>query len=220
MRTLGGKRQAGMTLIELLVGMSIMAVLSTMIIMTWVSLSNSYSFTMKSARQRDDARAAISRMSREIRDAQAVQGSGKQPFVRTDPDEIRFYSTFNMAGAATPTTHPRLTRFIFVVTDAGTGAGAVYREFPGNDGLFDTADDESTVLVENVVNGREGQDIFKYAAYDTSGVMYLSDGYTTTVAPAAVRTVGITLLVDLNPGHSPQYMDVSTTVQPRNVRVF
>ena len=47
-----------------------------------------------------------------------------------------------------------------------------------------------------------------------------SDGTTTLVDPSRIVEVGITLLVDLNPGKAPNYMDISTTVQPRNVREF
>jgi hypothetical protein len=48
--------------------------------------------------------------------------------------------------------------------------------------------------------------------------MYQSSGMTTLVPAARIQTVRILLLVDLNPGKSPNYMDISTTVEPRNVR--
>jgi prepilin-type N-terminal cleavage/methylation domain-containing protein len=213
------KRQGGMTLIEVLISMLIMAVITTMIIGGWIALSNAASFTSRSNRQRDVANQAISRLAREIRDAQAIPGGTTGAFVRSYPDEIRFYSTFNMAGSSDPTTTPRLTRFILKETDAATHVGAVYRELPGPDGVFDTGDDLSSVLVDNVVNLRTGDDFFTYFAIDsTTGQMYPSDGTTTLVPPTRIQTVNILLQVDLNPGHSPNYMDIATTVEPRNVR--
>ena len=48
--------------------------------------------------------------------------------------------------------------------------------------------------------------------------MYRSNGTTTLVPPSKIQTVSILLQVDLNPGKSPNYMDIATTVEPRNVR--
>jgi prepilin-type N-terminal cleavage/methylation domain-containing protein len=213
------RRQRGMTLIELLVAMTIMAFLTTMIIGTWISLTKAYSFTSRSDRQRDFANQAIARMAREIRDAQQVPGSTSAAFVRAYPDEVRLYSTFNMAGNSDPTSTPRLTRFILRETDPVQHVGTIYREFPGADGLFDTGDDVSSALVKDVVNLRQTTDLFIYSAINaTTGQMYQSSGMTTLVPAARIQTVRILLLVDLNPGKSPNYMDISTTVEPRNVR--
>jgi len=213
------RRESGITLVELLVVLVVMSILTTMIIGGWIALSNAYSFTTRSDKQRDAANQAISRMAREIRDAQSVAGGATTPFVRAYPNEIRFYSTFNMAGAPDPTTVPRLTRFILRETDATMHVGTVFREFPGPDGAWDTGDDISRPLVGNVVNLRVGEDLFTYSAVDSAtGHMYQSDGTTTLVPAARVQTVRISLRVDLNPGRSPNYMDITTTVQPRNVR--
>ena len=62
--------QRGLTLIELLVGMIIMGIVSTMLLAGWFTLSESYSFSVHSADARDSGRQALARMQREIRDAQ------------------------------------------------------------------------------------------------------------------------------------------------------
>lgn len=215
------RKQRGITLVELLVAMTIMLVLSTMIVATWVTLTNAYSFSTRSDKQRDLARQAIDRMAREVRDAQQPLGSVSPAFTRAYPNEVRFYSTFNTPGAPAPTAAPRLTRFIYRVTDVVNGTGAVYREFPGVDGVWDTADDVSERLVSDVSNDNVGKDVFTYWSYDSgSGDLVPSAGTAQLVDPSRIVEVGITMLVDLNPGKAPNYMDVSTTVQPRNVREF
>ena len=217
----GSRRQQGISLVELLVAMSIMLVLSAMIITTWVALSDAYSFSSRSDKQRDLARQAIDRMAREIRDAQQPPGGASPAFAYAYPDEVWLYSTFNTADAANPTSVPRLTRFIYRVTDAAHGVGAIYRELPGADGAFDTGDDVSRLLLANVCNAGEGKDVFTYWSYDPAdGDLAPSHGTTTLVDPSRVVEVGVTLLVDLNPGKAPNYMDLSTRVQPRNVREF
>jgi prepilin-type N-terminal cleavage/methylation domain-containing protein len=215
-------RQKGITLVELLVAMTIMVVLSTMIIGAWVTLTNAYSFSSRSDKQRDLARQAIDRMAREIRDAQEPIGTTSPAINLAYPNEIRFYSTFNTADAATPTAAPRLTRYVYKITDIANGTGAVYREFPGPDGDFDLVDDNlSERIVDHVSNADHGKDVFTYWTYDlTTNDLVSSQGMGQLADPSRVVEVGITMLVDLNPGKAPNYMDISTRVQPRNVREF
>ena len=160
-------------------------------------------------------------MAREIRDAQKNPMGTAAAFVRAYPNEVRFYSTFNRAGADNPTTAPRLTRFILKETDATTHIGTIYRQLAGNDGAFETndANESSLPVVSNVVNLRTGDDLFTYHAIDAgTGSMYASEGMSILVSADRVQTVSILLQVDLNPGKSPNYMDIETTVEPRNVR--
>ena len=191
-RVASRSRQKGITLVELLVVMSVMLVLSTMIIGTWVALTNAYSFTSRSDKQRDLARQAIDRMAREIRDAQEPLGTSSPAINLAYPDEIRFYSTFNTAGASSPTTEPRLTRFVYKVTNVAQGTGAVYREFPGPDGDFDTANDNvSQLMVSSVANHGAGRDVFTYWSYDpVTADLEPSDGMITLADPSRVVEVG------------------------------
>lgn len=211
------RRQSGMTLVELLVAMLIMGILSAMIIGGWVTLTKAYSSTSRSNRQRDFANQAIARMAREIRDAQKIPAGTSAAFVRAYPSEIRFYSTFNTSTADNPTTTPRLTRFILKANPGTPDVGTIYRELSGTDGLFDTTDDISHRVVGDVVNLRTGDELFTYHAIDPlTGSML--QGMTTLVPADRIQTVSILLQVDLNPGKSPNYMDIETTVEPRNVR--
>jgi len=99
--------QAGVSLIELLVGMAIMGVISTMLLLTWFALSNSYSYSVNSANARDDGRQALARLKREIRDAQMPTiGTGSASdaiLTRARPYTIALYTSFNEADNATMT---------------------------------------------------------------------------------------------------------------------
>jgi prepilin-type N-terminal cleavage/methylation domain-containing protein len=94
--------EAGVSLIELLVGIAIMSVISTMLLMGWFALSDSYSFSIKSADARDSGREALSRLQREIRDAQKPTiGSGTASdaiLYRARPYTIALFTSFNEAG--------------------------------------------------------------------------------------------------------------------------
>jgi prepilin-type N-terminal cleavage/methylation domain-containing protein len=210
MRRHADRSQQGITLIELLISMVVMGIITTMIIGSWTTLTDAFSFSSKSNKSREWARQAISRMSREIRDAQAP--SGGTALKSTGFTEIQFYSTFNTTGAADPSSVPKLTRFIL-------RSGVLYREKAGPDGYFGTADDTSTVLVRNVVNASIGRDLFIYYYYDSAGHIQPSSGATNTLPPniAVVRAVGLNVVIDENPGKSPNYVGVNTTVTPRNL---
>lgn len=224
MRRQPHRSQSGITLIELLVSIIVMGILSSMIIGTWISLSNAYSFNSHSNKQRDLARQAISRMSREIRDAQAPwTGVTRTAFKLVKSDEIQFYSTFNAVLAPDPSTRPQLTRFIL-------RGGTIYREKPGPNGMFDRGvdvgvDDVSTPLVGYVVNDSASvlKDLFTYHYYVSSGLVSSNSRSYPVVyppSPGVVQAVGLNLYVDENPGRSPNYMDLNTTVKPRNVSQF
>ena len=102
-----GSGQAGVSLIELLVGMAIMGVISTMLLLTWFALSNSYSYSINSANARDDGRQALARLQREIRDAQMptiASGTASDAILtRARPYTVALFTSFNEADNATMT---------------------------------------------------------------------------------------------------------------------
>jgi prepilin-type N-terminal cleavage/methylation domain-containing protein len=207
------RSEAGMTLIELLAAMAIMTVISTMIIMSWVSLSRSYAYSVKSSKSREYARDAASRMTREIRDAQGIASAW--PLVQAGPYSLTFTTAFNRPGASDPLVQPRLVRY-------SLSSGKLYRTadtLVGGAGN-NTLDDETPVpLVGDVVNAVGGSPapVFRYTYID-------SDGTTKTTANpganllARIISVEIRLRIDLNPGRSPDYFELVTTAQPRNMR--
>ena len=206
----GRKHESGYTLVELLVVMLIMAILFGMIVTVWFAITRGSAFGSNSAQQQAFARDAVSRMAAQIRDAQAP-ASLDTAFSRASANEVAFYTTYNTDNAHDPTTEPALTRFVL-------RSGAVYRE-DAVDGVFDNGDDQSQLLVKNVVNDDYHRAVFTYWAYDNmTGELYAStDSTRPSILPADIVNISITVLVDLNPGKSPQYVTIETTVQPRNL---
>ena len=100
-----------MTLIELLISMIIMTIITVMILVTWFALSRSYSYSATSNRARDNAREAVARLEREVRDAQSNPGTSETALIRARPLTVVVSTTFNMAGNTNPALVPRLVMY-------------------------------------------------------------------------------------------------------------
>lgn len=208
--------QGGLTLVELLVAMTIMGVISTMLLVVWFSLQDSYAFTSRSDKQREYARDAAARMTREIRDIQAQ--AGEDAVLVAEADRFLFYSAFNLPNQL-PTDKPRATLYTY---DAATNT--IYRQRDKSTDANTIPWDEPKVTVAtNVVNDQvpskwgSSTPVFTYYVYDGEGNQ---EEWTTVPASArqSILSVEIRVITDLNPGKSPNYFDLRTAAQPRNLR--
>jgi prepilin-type N-terminal cleavage/methylation domain-containing protein len=232
--------QAGVSLIELLVSMSVMLVLTTMILLGWFALQKSYSYSTKSNVQRDDARGAMSRMQREIRDAEA------RPLPNTDPAIVRarafwieFSTTFNKAGNTAVDVVPRLVMYRlykdgsvwrFEDTDgSGTITGVSLSPSPDDpDGWplsEQTGGEGARLVLRNVVNFSQDPGnptpLFLYTYYDDSGTLVTADhAYNAGTSMDRSNTIAVTIHVldDLVPGKAPVAADLRVSAQLRNQR--
>jgi prepilin-type N-terminal cleavage/methylation domain-containing protein len=202
--------QRGVSLVELLVGMVILSVVTTMILLGWTSLQASYSSTMKGNEARSIARDAMERLRREIRDVQPL--TGQTAITQAGANEIRFTTAFNDPGP-NGTGRILLTRYWY--TYDGTKSPSQWcisrQRDTNNDGVF--TGDPTMVIARNVVNGAvpsAGSPTPVFSYFGTDGVA--------TTDLTKIATVQIRVISDLNPKHSPTYFDLVTTVQPRNLR--
>lgn len=218
-------RRSGISLIELLVSIVVMGILSTMILLVWFTLQSSYASSEQNAFQRDDARQALWRMAAEIRDAQGVGGGA--PVTSASANTIVFTTSFNNAGntnqptdPTAPDTNVHRVRYSY---DPDPSVRTMYRtEDTDFDGSF--ADENRAVYLKNVVNGSVASvysatdtPVFRYSYYDTQGTLRTVNSLTAAgVDTSQLLNVQIRLLVDVKPNKSPTYMDLQTTVQPRN----
>ena len=225
-RRLRLRDESGLTLMELLVGLVIMSIVSTMVLMGWFAIQNSYSYTINSSEARDFANQALARMELEIRDAEA--GPSGVAIIDAEPTSITFTTTFNLAGATDPNTQPVLTEY-YLRDDPpvnGQPQGQSLWRVRDDNGNGTLTDDTPVRVVKNVVNclvpegAHSTTDLFTYGYYSSDGaytqVNTIPAGSTTVLSE--LQTVQIHLLVDLNPEHSPIYMDLQTTAQPRDQR--
>jgi prepilin-type N-terminal cleavage/methylation domain-containing protein len=211
--------QAGITLIELLVGMVIVSVLSTMLVSGWISLQRSNAYTVSSTTAQASARDALDRVASELRDCQSLTTSGT-PFVSTSATECDYYSAYNQpgvdtSGGSTATGALRLTRIYigndpYAVGDARHDASVRWlwwQRDTDNSGTFTSAD-RQIALAQNVVNTRVSPTIDLFTYYDKN--------VAATTVPANVAMVTVKLAIDSNLNHPPKYVEIDTTVRPRN----
>jgi prepilin-type N-terminal cleavage/methylation domain-containing protein len=219
--------QAGLTLIELLAAMVILAIVGTMLVMSWISLQSTYAFTERTNTARGTARDAIDRISSEVRDAQPPTSSSTTPFVLTlaspyvcDANDCVFYSAYNNPAAqpdGTGIAQLRLTAIWLDTSGSAAQKTLYWQRDTNNNGAFD-AGDRKFVLATNVVNtvASVNRPIFTYTFRDTNGNYTTANSLTSTNVGTLV-SVQIELVVDANLAHRPKYVDLMTTVRPRNV---
>ncbi|MEI6451224.1 MAG: prepilin-type N-terminal cleavage/methylation domain-containing protein, partial [Actinomycetes bacterium] len=224
------KRQEGLTLVELVVGMVILGIVSTMLFTTWFSLSRSYAYSVNSSIARDDARQAISRMEREIRDAESSPITSTPAIIEAHPYWICMFTTFNDPSSSTPATDPHLvayrlytdnTLWRFEDTDgSGTIGGIVMEPVSGaspNVGEKTTGEGRMLLCgsVVNLVN--PATPLFMYNYYSASGdLLSVDDVSSANNQTARIVAVQTHLRVDLSPTRSPVYTDFLVTATLRN----
>lgn len=235
-----------MTLIELLVGLVIMSIVSTMILMTWFSLNQSYTFAVSSNVARDNARQMVARMERELRDTQQPATVVEAGIVRARTYWVQFYTTFNELGNGVVTPSPSPTSVGVYSLNPHLVMYRLYKdgtlwrfEDTNLDGTIlnvnlnpavdtpagfntneETTGEGASLLLRSVVNFSLSSpvELFKYGYYDDSGHLQFDTERLGTDNRSGIVAVQIHLLEDLNPKRAPFYADLVTTAQIRNQR--
>lgn len=234
--------QEGMTMVELLMAASISVIITTMILVSWFALSKSYATTVKREKVSDTSRLALTRMGREIRDVEQPPATVYDVAIAVaQPYCIEFYTTFNKSGNQFANVTPRLVMYrLYAVTVPGQGeTGQLWRfQDLNNDGAIENVDEDAgssfnpaerlngegaQLLVSNVVNESTPSvssptPVFTYIFYNTDGTLGQATLLQTMEARLQIRAVETNLLLDMNPGKSPVYTHLRTTVQLRNTR--
>lgn len=232
-------RQSGITLIELLISMTVLAVITTMILVVWFALQNSFAFSVGASHQREAARDAVSRMTVVIRDAQSAsfgQADVTPAITVAEPLEIDFNTSYaqidnanvssGTSGNSSAVVH---ACFLYVPSSSNPTDGKIYYLVDAHsNGLADEiasarTTGTGTVIVDHVVNNvrpaGSSTNVFTYTYFADDGTMtQISSMSTAGVSPSRIYSVQIHVLVDLNPAHAPVYMDLQSTAQPRNMR--
>ena len=238
-QTRGAHGEAGISLIELLIAMGIMSIISAMILMSWFALSNSYSYSVTSNKARDNARQAIARVEREVRDAESHPNTSEVALVRARPRWIVVSTTFNDGLNTNPNTLPRLVMYrlypdgeLWRFQDAdrdGVIAGVNMSPIdlwpaPNSFSVAEQTNGEGrTLLVKDVVNDKvpttaSPTPLFRYSLYESDGSLVQDTSVVGSTQRARVVAAQINLMVDVNPQRSPVYTEFQTTAQLRNQR--
>jgi Tfp pilus assembly protein PilE len=209
-------KQQGLMLMELLIAIAITGIVSVMILMSWFALQSSYGSSTKRAESEDIAREAVARMTREIRDMQG--NAGQAAVVSAQPNSIEFYTPFN-----DQKDNNLYTKYQYISVGGDSGKLVRFRDVNG-DGVWQTGERE-TVIASDVVNGSTGVPVFTYTYLDpyqdpaNPGQTFVAHQIP-DVNTARLLSVQMHVMIDLNPGHSPTYLDLETTAQPRNLRLL
>ena len=227
------ERQAGFTLIEILISMIIMAVVGTMLVGIWISLQRSFEFTQSDNTAASTGRDALDRVSSELRDAQPSTASTATPFCLTlsspyvcDANDCTFYSPYNNPSTAqtavyVPTSGESTSVLTSIYLDtSGTSPEKtlwLVRD-TNHDGVFDTGD-QMIKLATNVVNTstKINKPIFSYLLHASATASFVPAASLTSANVGQVVAVNIELVVDSNLNARPTYFDLVSTVRPRNV---
>lgn len=198
--------------------MAILGVVTAMLFGVWLALQSSYGFSTKSSRQAETARLAMARLRSEIRDAQGQRAgqplAGQPAILYATSNEIQLTTAYNSPGSDN-TGDIQLVRYWY-----DGSAKRLYRQRDTNkNGVFDSGD-RKDVVAQNVANAvwpgvSNPTPVFSYVYYDINGSAQTASSMSD---PSRIVTVKMRLLVDLNPKRAPVYVDLNSSVQPRNLR--
>lgn len=215
------RAQDGMTLMELLVTLVIMGVVTGMLVGIFVMAEDSYGFSTSSFDARATAQDAMARMTRELRDMSAPTAGqplyGKPIILKARSTEIDFTTPYQDPGMK-GVPQILLTRYWYSPT-----TNSIYEQRDtNNNGIFDSGDQQITIAT-NIVNGIEPSSasptpLFQYTYYDQNGNLQTASTVYSSTNRAQIQTIRVEILTDTNPNHVPVYMNLITTVQPRNLR--
>ena len=143
------------------------------------------------------------------------------------PTEVDFYSAYNQAsaradGSGTAATGLVKTR-IYLDTSGSTPQKTLkWQRDTNGDGTLD----RTMVLATNVVNNSIANTnvspntsytaIFTFGYRDAGGNYLTTDNSGSTLDLTKIISVQIRLIIDVNLSHTPNYVDLSTTIRPRN----
>jgi prepilin-type N-terminal cleavage/methylation domain-containing protein len=244
LREQGSKNQPGITLIELLVSIVILAIVSSILITIWTNLNRASATVVISSDSRATARDAMNRIASELRAAQPTSlptatpsatatPAPQSPFTTAAPNEIRFYSSFNSELANADGSGLALLRPTRIWLDTATvpsapwsaqGRTLYWQRDMNSNGSFTDSVDKSVVLARNVfntsvsdtTNGTTYTAVFRYAYRDAGGNILWTDNSDSSLSLASIVAVRVRLIVDTNSNRAPTFVDTSTTVRPRN----
>lgn len=190
----------GFSLSETMVVIAMTGVLATALSMAIVSVYRNNAFIFEATASVESARGGLGKALQDIREA-TYGDNGNYPLGEVATSSVTFYSDVDQDGGIERVRIYLLNGTLYkVVTNAGGTPPSYIGQTPA-----------TSTIATYVTNGTSTP-LFTY--YDTSG-MQLS---TTSTDVAQVRSVAMTIMVDLNPNRAPNVLTLSGTAMIRNLR--
>jgi prepilin-type N-terminal cleavage/methylation domain-containing protein len=188
-RRLRRRGQAGYTLIEMAVSMTILTIALAAIIQGFINMQFAATGADLRLQNLDQARVLMDTVSKDIRTAAVLQ-AGTSPFTQANGTHVTFYANLNTTTAPSrvdiyvDSTDPKAPKLLEVVKPADPGTNPpTYNNVPA-----------VTRLVGQYVANPPSNPVFRY--YDVNGNLVGTLGATlTTPQMLSVRSVGITLSI-------------------------
>ncbi len=220
-RSVNAAGQDGVTLVELLVVMMLMIVVMGAIFTVWSRLEHTYLFTEDDIRAQEQARMALGEMVEFIRTARTPASVTSEvldaPIPKATPEEIWIWTDVDRDASHT------LELVRFYLSTVGTNSYLLRQESPSKDGNFTST--AVRIVNENIRNDPAGTPIaspvkpmFKY--YDSGGSQLTPNATTRSVDVTQIRSIRIHLMVDIDPNRAPVVHELTSVVQPRNLRTY
>lgn len=209
----------GFTLIEVMMASVLMVVVLAAVYGIWFGMQRTYGFTDEDMKAQTEARAAMNEMVELIRTAREPDTNVAENLdlviVRAEPNSLVCWTDVDRDAA-----HDlELVRF-----RVDTAARTLYRE-TSEDGDPTFAGSTQTRLVGVWVSNDEdvADQLFRYVGMNGAPLAMTagSTGDPTHVEdPTQIREVRILLLVDVVINKAPEHHELSSVVQPRNLRTY
>lgn len=220
-------REAGLSLVELLIAMMLMLVIMGAIYGVWNRLEKAYVFAEDDMLAQSEARLALGEIVEFVRTARTPDTVPSDsldaviPFA--NPYEIWIWTDVDRDA------NHDLELVRFVVTRENGQAFLIRQESTAGNGVFNGAavrvvnqnirNDDTSVEITSVVHP-----LFEY--FDSTGTQ-LAPSSEYSIRPLAksvdvtkIRSVSVNLRVDIDPTRSPIVHELSSVVQPRNLRQY
>ena len=194
-------RQAGMTMVEMVVAIGLYTVLIAMVFTSAQSLYFYNASTFAQSNEVDHAKRGMYRWSQDVREMTYAE-DGTFPIVVKEPHRIGFYSDIDKDNSVEYVEYEVATTTLYKRTYNPVGNPPVYNL---------AAPDQEEILSEYVQNIAQSTSTFYY--YDTDGVS-LGTGALLT----SVRYIKIHLIVNIDPIRDPGEFLLRSGVAPRNLK--
>jgi prepilin-type N-terminal cleavage/methylation domain-containing protein len=209
----------GFSLIEVLMASLLMLVVLAAVYGIWFGMQRTYGFTDEDMRAQSEARTAMSELVEFIRTAREPESHVAEDLdmviVRAEANSLVFWTDVDRDAS-----HDlELVRFR---VDSSTRT--LYRD-TSDTGDINFANSTQVRLVGNWVsnNDQPGNALFSYVGMNGTSLPMTTGtaGDPSHVEdPTQIREVHILLMVDVVMGKSPEHHELSSVVQPRNLRSY